>query len=71
MENVVTDVVLVMFNWKIRRGRRRGMMGRRRRKNKESRGRLKESDIPSSHLITILTAFRDDPLAMNSNATDS
>ena len=31
----------------------------------------KRFDITSSHLITILTAFRDDPLAMNSNARDS
>ena len=43
----------------------------RRRKNKESSGRRKESDIPSSHLNTILTACRDDPLAMNSNGRDS
>ena len=62
VENVVTEVVLVMLYWK-RRRRSRGRGGRIQK--------AVEGDITSSHLITILTACRDDPLAMNSSGRDS
>ena len=55
-----------MRRWGRRRMRKR-RWGRRRRKEQKK----KRCDITYSHLIIILTACRDEPLPMNSNARDS